>query len=105
MFYLLCMNVLHACICTTFIPVVWRSEGGVGSLGTVVTDGCELPLGTGIKPRSLPWKGSQCSFSMSPCLAKFNLQNSAKISNMWPFCVHLGKREAGFVFIHFQRVE
>lgn len=45
--YLLCMNVLPVCICTTFIPGVWRSEGGIGSLGTVATDSCELPLGAG----------------------------------------------------------
>ena len=44
---LVCMSVHYMCACCA-----WSPEGSMGSPGTKVTAGCELPVGAGNRPNS-----------------------------------------------------
>jgi hypothetical protein len=69
----------HACMCTTCVLYLWRSEEGVRSLSTGVKDGYEQPFRCW-EPNSGSLKNSRCSYPLSHLLAP---RCSQKYKTQW----------------------
>ena len=68
-FYFMYMGILPAYVCTACMQFPLRSEEGIGSLGTEVTDSCELPGGCWeLNPASLEEQPQPVPLTTEPSL-------------------------------------
>jgi hypothetical protein len=71
---------LYACMCIIDVQCLWRPEEGIGSPGTVVTDGCELFRGCW-ELKLVLCKSSKCSYPGSHLSPAMLVSEQEPISN------------------------